>query len=100
MNIDDENNKNCVSVSIDDYKKMQEMTIAAEYWYQEYHKLYFGLASLRDRIEQAKFFNQRAGRELWQDKPKEVQNRDIESADKLYDALLKLIDDYYKEERE
>lgn len=72
----------------------------AEYWYQEYHKHYFKLALLRDRIEQAKFFNQRAGRELWHDKPKEVQDRDIASSDKLYDALLKLIDDYYKEENE
>lgn len=67
------------------------------YWYLEYHKLYFQLASLRDRIEQAKFFNQRAGRELWNDKPKDVQERDIESSDKLYGSLIKLIDDYYKE---
>ena len=70
------------------------------YWYLEYHRLYFQLASLRDRIEQAKFFNQRAGRELWNDKPKDVQERDIESSDKLYDALIKLIDDYYKEDSE
>lgn len=68
------------------------------YWYLEYHKLYLALASLRDRIEQAQFFNQRAGRELWNDKPKDVQERDIERSDKLYDALLKLIDDYYKED--
>lgn len=68
------------------------------YWYLEYHKLYLALASLRDRIEQAQFFNQRAGRELWNDKPKDVQERDIESSDKLYDALLKLIDNYYKED--
>jgi hypothetical protein len=67
------------------------------YWYLEYHKLYLALASLRDRIEQAQFFNQRAGRELWNDKPKDVQERDIESSDKLYGALIKLIDDYYKE---
>lgn len=66
----------------------------AEYWYLEYHKLYFELASLRDRIEQAKFFNQRAGRELWQDKPKEVQDRDIKSYDEFYDTLLQLIDGY------
>lgn len=69
-----------------------------DYWYQEYHRLYFALASLRDRIEQAQFFNQRAGRELWNDKPKDVQERDIESSDKLYGALIKLIDDYYKED--
>lgn len=66
---------------------------AAEYWYKEYRKLYFELARLRDRIEQAKFFNQREWREFWQDKPKEVQDCDIESADKFYDALLKIIDD-------
>lgn len=98
--MDVEYNKNCVSVSIDDYKRLQEMTIAAEYWYREYHKLYFALASLRDNIEKEKFFNQRAGRELRQDKPKGVQDRDIASADKMYDALLKLIDDYYKGEDE
>jgi hypothetical protein len=69
-----------------------------DYWYQEYHRLYFALASLRDRIEQAQFFNQRAGRELWNNKPKDVQERDIESSDKLYGALIKLIDDYYKED--
>ena len=67
------------------------------YWYLEYHRLYFRLARLRDRIEQEQFFNQRAGRELWNDKPKDVQERDIESSDKLYGALIKLIDDYYKE---
>lgn len=84
----------------DKVKQKCEECCIAEYWYQEYHKLYFELEGLRDRIEQAQFFNQRAGRELWQDKPKEVQDRDIASSDKLYDALLKLISDYYKEESE
>lgn len=98
--MDIENTIENVEVNKKYYEELQKMAKVSEYWYQEYHKLYFGLSSLRDRIEQNKFFNQRAGRELWQDKPKEVQDRDIESTDKFYDALLKLIDDYYKEERE
>lgn len=36
---------------------------------------------LVDKMEQLKFFNQRAGRELWIDKPREIQDEDIESAD-------------------
>lgn len=36
---------------------------------------------LVDKLEQLKFFNQRAGRELWIDKPREIQDEDIESAD-------------------
>lgn len=32
-----------------------------------------------DHLERILFFNQRAGRELWFDKPKEVQDRDIEN---------------------
>lgn len=36
-----------------------------------------------DGLEMLDFFNQRAGRELWQIKPKEVQDRDIENADRI-----------------
>lgn len=98
--MDVENTIENVEVNKKYYDELQKMAKVSEYWYREYHNLYFGLATLRDRIEQAKFVNQRAGRELWQEKPKEVQDRDIESADKMYDALLKLIDDYYKGENE
>ena len=92
--MDVENTIENVEVNKKYYEKLQERAKSSDYWYLEYHRLYFWLASLRDRIEQEKFFNQRAGRELWQDKPKDVQDRDIASSDKLYDALLKLIDDY------
>lgn len=98
--MDVENAIENVAVNKKYYEELQGRAKLTDYWYLEYHKLYFGLATLRDRIEQEKFFNQRAGRELWQNKPKEVQDRDIASSDKLYDALLKLIDDYYKGEDE
>lgn len=98
--MDVENTIENVEVNKKYYEELQVWAKSTDYWYLKYHKLYFNLATLRDRIEQAKFFNQRMGRELWQDKPKEVQDRDIASADKMYDALLKLIDDYYKEEDE
>ncbi len=74
------------------YNKLKDKAAACEFWYQEYCSLYLRLAGLRDRIEQAKFFNQRAGRDLWNDKPKDVQDRDIASAEKLYDELLMLIE--------
>lgn len=44
-----------------------------------------------DGIERLRFFNQRAGRELWGDKPTEIQNQDIADADSiLADALVLL----------
>ena len=36
-----------------------------------------------DGLEMLKFFNQRAGRELWNEKKKEVQDQDIEKADEI-----------------
>lgn len=74
------------------YNELKEKAAACEFWYQEYYSLYLRLAGLRDRIEQAKFFNQRAGRGLWNDKPKDVQDRDVASVEKLYDELLMLIE--------
>ena len=44
-----------------------------------------------DGLERLWFFNQRAGRELWADKPKEVQEQDIASADKVYSDALELL---------
>ena len=44
-----------------------------------------------DGIERLRFFNQRAGRELWGDKPTEIQNQDIADADSiLADAIVLL----------
>lgn len=93
---------NCIDVK-DLNDDVEYWRKATDYWCKEYfkldfkyqkcYKICFELASLKDRIEQAKFFNQREWRELWQDKLKEVQDRDIESANKFYDALLKIIDD-------
>lgn len=41
-----------------------------------------------DHLEQILFFNQRAGRELWFDKPKEVQEIDIANAERhLQEAI-------------
>lgn len=41
-----------------------------------------------DHLEGMLFFNQRAGRELWFDKPKEVQDRDIENSERhLQEAI-------------
>lgn len=45
-----------------------------------------------DGIEMIEFFNQRAGRELWTDKPKDIQEADIQKEQKILlaarDALL------------
>lgn len=46
-----------------------------------------------DGLEQIRFFNQRAGRELWNDKPTDVQNRDIENADNKLDVAIQTIRD-------
>lgn len=44
-----------------------------------------------DGLERLRFFNQRAGRELWADKPKDIQEEDIEKADKIYiEAIARL----------
>lgn len=49
-------------------------------------KLIDGLAMLR-------FFNQRAGRELWQTKPKEVQNYDIFTADEILSKAIQKLEE-------
>ena len=45
-----------------------------------------------DGIEMIEFFNQRAGRELWMDKPKDIQDADIQREQEILlaarDALL------------
>lgn len=43
---------------------------------------------LIEALERLKFFNQRAGRELWADKPREIQDKDIESAEKTIELAI------------
>lgn len=49
-------------------------------------KLIDGLAMLR-------FFNQRAGRELWQNKPKEIQDYDISTADEILSKAIQKLEE-------
>ena len=44
-----------------------------------------------DGLEMLRFFNQRAGRELWADKPYGVQETDIANADAIYANALALL---------
>ena len=44
-----------------------------------------------DGLERLQFFNQRAGRELWADKPTEVQEQDIANADAIYTDAIALL---------
>ena len=44
-----------------------------------------------DGLERLQFFNQRAGRELWADKPHDVQEKDIANADAVYADALALL---------
>ena len=47
---------------------------------------------LKDKIEMLRFFNQRAGRELWKDKPEDIQDEDILNADNILSDAIKMID--------
>lgn len=47
-----------------------------------------------DGLERLQFFNQRAGRELWADKPHDVQEKDIANADAVYDGALALLKEH------
>lgn len=44
-----------------------------------------------DKLEMLRLFNQRVGRELWADKEKEVQDKDIENADRILNNAIDLI---------
>jgi len=44
-----------------------------------------------DGLERLRFFNQRAGRELWADKPHDVQEEDIANADAVYANAIALL---------
>lgn len=46
---------------------------------------------LLDKLNMLRFFNERAGRELWQDKPTTVQNKDIENADKALGEAIEML---------
>jgi len=49
-----------------------------------------------DGLERLQFFNQRAGRELWADKPHDVQEKDIANADAVYADALELLNEQDK----
>lgn len=51
--------------------------------------------NLIDNLEQLRFFNQRAGRELWGDKPQKLQNEDIDNADAILDMTISELKDRY-----
>lgn len=46
---------------------------------------------LIDKLEMLLFFNQRAGRELWNDKPKDVQDEDIKNAERILLESIKVL---------
>lgn len=45
-----------------------------------------------DGLRMLRFFNQRAGRELWFDKTEPAQEEDIEHTEKVLTAAIKLIE--------
>ena len=52
------------------------------------------ITEIIDKLHMLQFFNQRAGRELWQSKPKEVQDKDVENAE-LKRMLKIAVEDIY-----
>lgn len=51
------------------------------------------ITEIIDKLHMLQFFNQRAGRELWQSKPKEVQDKDVENADKYLSEAIKALEE-------
>lgn len=51
------------------------------------------ITEIIDKLHMLQFFNQRAGRELWQSKPKEVQDKDVENADKYLSEAIKTLEE-------
>ena len=51
------------------------------------------ITEIIDKLHMLQFFNQRAGRELWQSKPKEVQDKDVENADKYLREAIKALEE-------
>ena len=50
-----------------------------------------------DGLEMLRFFNQRAGRELWADKPHDIQETDIANADTIFADALALLKEQEEE---
>lgn len=44
-----------------------------------------------DGLEMLRFFNQRAGRELWADKPRGIQETDIANADAIFADAISML---------
>ena len=51
------------------------------------------ITEIIDKLHMLQFFNQRAGRELWQSKPKEVQDKYVENADKYLSEAIKAVEE-------
>lgn len=51
------------------------------------------ITEIIDKLHMLQFFNQRAGRGLWQSKPKEVQDKDVENADKYLSEAIKALEE-------
>lgn len=51
------------------------------------------ITEIIDKLHMIQFFNQRAGRELWQSKPKEVQDKDVENTDKYLSEAIKALEE-------
>lgn len=49
-----------------------------------------------DGLEMLKFFNSRAGRELWAEKPKDIQDEDIKCADQILSAAYVYVQEYIR----
>ena len=49
------------------------------------------LRELLERVGMLIFFNQRGGRELWNDKPRDVQDTDIRNAEATLEAVAALL---------
>ncbi len=54
---------------------------------------------LIDKLDKLRFFNQRAGRELWQDKPVYIQNLDIADVEETLTEAINYIRSYPKSDK-
>ena len=52
-----------------------------------------------DGLEMLRFFNQRAGRELWADKPQDIQEKDIANADAIFEDALTMLKEQKEREK-
>ena len=50
-----------------------------------------GKNEIIDKLEMLIFFNQRSGRELWSEKPVNVQNEDIANAEMILRSAIELL---------